>query len=373
MANKKKQVEVISDPPTRDLEPTLVVGGQPYNIHAVTAGKVVNNITIESAKETITFDGSEAKTIRVMSPDGGDFNGNITVPEHTEDFTNNDVLNYTEIKDIVLNQLINNSILYNWDNDELTPSIGENQLNSISIIQGSGTVFDFAQKNYENKYLSAYIFLNTTNLGNKEETQIYFGTSGLVTPIPLVTGESGYAANAGRAETADKLSTPSYIKTELGYSEAVAFDGSKGKKQEDPALIGVSGTLGVANGGTGQNDLGKVTVGKAKVVSDGNYTKTAAEIYTMATDIDNNAKSISDNATEIAKIKNGNTTVAKATNATSATSANSASVADKIGIEIIDSSGNTTKSGYTTNKVRISPNAPTAATGSDGDIWIQYS
>ena len=61
------------------------------------------------------------------------------------------------------------------------------------------------------------------------------------------------------AVTAEKLKTARNLKVALGSTTAQSFDGSANAES-----IGVGGTLGVANGGTGQTDLASVTVGSAK-------------------------------------------------------------------------------------------------------------
>ena len=62
----------------------------------------------------------------------------------------------------------------------------------------------------------------------------------------------------GRADEAVALHTPRSIQTNLASTTSVSFDGTAN------VTPGVTGTLAVNNGGTGQTDLDLVTVGKAK-------------------------------------------------------------------------------------------------------------
>lgn len=74
---------------------------------------------------------------------------------------------------------------------------------------------------------------------NSDITQI----TGLTTP--LTVGQGGTGNNTGNAPTATKLATARNIQVALGSTTAASFDGSS------DIAPGVSGTLPVANGGTG--------------------------------------------------------------------------------------------------------------------------
>ena len=73
-------------------------------------------------------------------------------------------------------------------------------------------------------------------------------------------GESWHrvATEDGNIATATKLQNACNLQVSLGSTSATSFDGSA-----DVTNIGVSGTLQVANGGTGADDLSDVTVGTA--------------------------------------------------------------------------------------------------------------
>jgi len=65
-----------------------------------------------------------------------------------------------------------------------------------------------------------------------------------------------YANLKGNADTATKLETARTIRTNLGSTTAVGFDGSAN------ITPGIQGTLGVANGGTGQTSIANIQAGK---------------------------------------------------------------------------------------------------------------
>ena len=68
--------------------------------------------------------------------------------------------------------------------------------------------------------------------------------------------------------TAPKLQTARTVRVNLASTSAVNFDGSVN------ITPGVNGTLAVGNGGTGQNDLDLVTVGKAKALNTARTVRT---------------------------------------------------------------------------------------------------
>ena len=81
-----------------------------------------------------------------------------------------------------------------------------------------------------------------------------------------------YANLAGNASTATTLQTGRNIQTNLASTAAAAFNGSAN------ITPGVTGTLGVANGGTGQTTIANIKAGKD---ADGNtisstYVKVSA-------------------------------------------------------------------------------------------------
>lgn len=370
MAKKTKQAAAVAEPQVLELDKTLVIDSKPYNINAVNAdnavraesaeaadiaGKVINKLKIKTALgQTTNFDGSNEETITVMTPDGGNFNGPITVENHRFAIKPTDVLNYSEITETVLTKIINNSILYTWSDNTLSPTLEQSQLNSISIVQGNNNVSAFAEANYNNKKLSAYIFLNTVG----DETQIYFGTANSSDPIQLTTAGSAYAASAGHAVSADyatqagqagQLSIAQDILVNLGSNKAASFDGT------EKASPGITGVLPQTAGGTGVTSLSSVAVGYARVLqdqNDGRKMVTAQE----ALDVISKANST---ATTVANILDTSKTIVvnRASN---------------------DSAGTNIRTGYyrsasnktDENTITISASAPSG--GNNGDIWIKY-
>jgi hypothetical protein len=370
MAKKAKQAVAVEEPQVLELDKKLVIDGRSYNVNAVnadtagqasnaetanTANKVVNELNIIDAQgKKTSFNGSETSDITVMTPEGGSFSGPITVENHATQLNPKDVLNYSEITDTVLAKIINNSILYTWSDDKLNPALDQSQLNSISIVQGNNNVSAFAEANYNNKKLSAYIFLNTVG----DETQIYFGTANSSDPIQLTTAGSAYAASAGHAVSADyatqagkagQLSIAQDILVNLGSNKAASFDGT------EKASPGITGVLPQTAGGTGVTSLSSVAVGYARVLqdqNDGRKMVTAQE----ALDVISKANST---ATTVANILDTSKTIV-------VNRASNDSAGTPIRTNYYRSASNTTDA----NTITISASAPSG--GNNGDIWIKY-
>ena len=102
-----------------------------------------------------------------------------------------------------------------------------------------------------------------------------------------------YGTLKGNADTATKLETPRTIRTNLGSTSAVGFDGTTN------ITPGIQGTLGVANGGTGQTSVANIQAGKD---ADGNVISTT---YAKNSDLNSyvpntrtvNGKALSSNIT----------------------------------------------------------------------------
>lgn len=90
-------------------------------------------------------------------------------------------------------------------------------------------------------------------------TNITPGVSGVLSVANGGTGQTNLdAVTVGKAKS---LNTARSVRTNLASTAAVNFDGTANISP------GVSGVLPVANGGTGQNNLDAVTVGKAKALN----------------------------------------------------------------------------------------------------------
>lgn len=144
-----------------ELEKTLQVDGQTYNINAVQADKVVNPLNIyksnlnKKATKLIEFDGSAAKNIELVPASGGSFAGRITVPPVSDTTLKSDgetVLNYNDIVGKVVDRLLNTSAMATWDNNELTFTAAETPaVHGICVVLGNESdVSSFAESNNKN-------------------------------------------------------------------------------------------------------------------------------------------------------------------------------------------------------------------------------
>lgn len=79
--------------------------------------------------------------------------------------------------------------------------------------------------------------------------------------VENTTDSTKTVASAVSADTAAQLTTARTIQTNLASTEAVAFNGTA------DIAVGVTGVLPVANGGTGATSLSSITVGKAASAS----------------------------------------------------------------------------------------------------------
>jgi hypothetical protein len=285
----------------KDLKNTILVDGDTYNINAVEADKVKNSFEVKSVglggtvlQNTVTFDGSDSKEIIIVPASGGKFTGPIRVKSAAGDdgdayknvdrngnFVDEAVLNYKDIKDNVLNQLLNTTVMYTWSGQTLNPNISTS-INGLSLVLGSeNELDDFHNDNKtklanNNTYLSSYIYID------KDTGNLYLGLVGEESPIqlaklatlsseankltkilPTTEGGTGLAINSLNELTvgkASQLETGRAIKVNLAKNsnlDAQTFNGTSGYES------GVQGVLKEANGGTGQASLAKVTVGKA--------------------------------------------------------------------------------------------------------------
>lgn len=149
-----------------ELEKTLQVDGQTYNINAVQADKVANKLFINKIKlgdkdkttadtSVIEFDGSSQKTLGIVPADGGRFSGRITVPPVSDTTLRSDgetVLNYKDIVSKVVDRLLNTSAMATWNNDELTFTDTETPaVHGICVVLGTEPdAANFAESNNEN-------------------------------------------------------------------------------------------------------------------------------------------------------------------------------------------------------------------------------
>lgn len=305
----------------KELEKTLLVDGEEYNINAKQAEKVEQALVLKKNLLTTvsedSFDGTTQKEIDFVPASGGSFTGNIRVPNNTDSKVNDKaVLNYYDLKNTVLKELKNNSVLYTWDGKTLVGGGESDLIKTVSIITGdTGNVNSFAAKNATTKQFSAFIYVGDTG-------GIYFGTSDSSSVV-------GVTVSAENAIKANQLAEPRTFGVDLGSGVvATSFDGT------NDVTLGVTGTLPVNRGGTGATTAAaaRTNLGLAAVASTGKYSD--------LTDTPNYAGS-----------------------ASAGGAANSALQATK------DSAGNVISS-YYQKKITLSPNTPSG--GSNGDIWIKY-
>ena len=244
-----------------ELQKTLKVDDIEYNINAVhsdTASQVVNKLILKktnlstgepSSREAdwTEFDGSVEKVLNIVPSSGGGFSGNITVPPYKDTIRDESVLNSSDIKKFIVNELKSNSVLYTWNGTKLTGGGEGSSIKSISIITGNdANKNSFATKNNENylayknndttkSFVSAFIYISTDdgNLGN-----IYFGTC-------EANEVTGVQVNADNANTAGQLASTQHFSVSLESSAEVDFNGTC------DAPLGVTGILPISKGGTG--------------------------------------------------------------------------------------------------------------------------
>lgn len=266
----------------KELDNIIKIGNDFYDVTAKKANRVANSLKINkvtfggetAATPVAEFYGDEAKTVEIVPTTGGKFKGPIRVPDANVvqdgvsntrangEFFDDAVLNYKDIKNKVLSNLLNTSVLYNWNGTELNPVV-EKAIAGISIITGTEASLlgtnGFAQKNNTSKQISAYLFVCT------DTNSIYFGTSG-----------SSTATRLANKATELNLATPISLNVDLESNKAADFDGSKN------ATLGVIGKLPLANGGLGGD-----------ISSTGSQAAKTAEYYINGS-ISENTSSITD-------------------------------------------------------------------------------
>lgn len=367
----------------KELDRIIQIDNEDFNIVAKSAGKVENKLTIKSTdmllgvedtSKTVVFDGSSPKDILIVPASGGKFAGKIRINSYNPKeefefgtFPADAVLNYSDIKTVLLNSLSNTSALYYWSvvgdtegetpegetpERSLIPNVIEGTVSGISIVMGpDGEVSNFAQKNYANGYLAAYLYISYSNI-------LYYGTrvSSVATRI---------AANASDAV---KLLNSHTITTSLDGTAPIDANGEALTANFDgtaDVIAGVTGVLPPTHGGTGQTNLANVTVGKA------NKLTTAKKLYTnlgaasTTTTFDGSADTgIGVTGTlSVAHGGTGQTSLANVTvgNATTAVNANA-----------VKTTFSATSDTSQYANIYISKNIPTASNGKVGDIWIKY-
>lgn len=400
----------------QELDKVIKVGGVDYNINAVEADHVKNSLKINKANlasdgstKLAEFDGTAEVSINLVPTDGGKFRGPIRVynagteltdnkNKHTSgdsagEFFEDAVLNYHDIKDVVLANIKNNTIVYNWSGTTLTndPTF-DNAINTISIVQGPETqasTFATSNNNRYNeylaeieesgksniKYLPTYLYVGTT------ENKVYYGTADSTTAKLLAINSAGQVASA------DKLTNSCTIRTDLGSTQAVGFNGTA------DIAPGVTGVLPLANGGLGGDISTNSDAAQAveyyingsitqttDPIEDGTWMlfqrnspskeigqygrKSASALWTYISKKirGNNGFGFTDN--KVLKVENGGT--GKTTIGDIVVGK-----AQQIRTELTTKTSNTSSISQQYATISISPNDPSG--GNVGDIWIKYS
>lgn len=366
------------------LDRVIDIGGVNYEVEAKTAEKVENALTINktnfdgttAATPLVEFNGDDPKEVEIVPALGGKFKGHIRVPAAQQvvkvggndvtnietksgktDFRADAVLNYGDIKEKVLTNLLNASILYNWNGTELDPVIDQ-AITGISIVTGSeSNLLDpsigFAYLNSVNKKISAYLYVCS------DTKDLYFGTDSSIIPTRLVSN-TNYAASAGELANAGNI----IVNLDPAYREvATTFNGNA------DIITGTTGVLPVSAGGTGKTDLSNVSVGYAGCLTDGPNEIRPHHLISLDNRVD--------------AIVKGDLRVEKANNAVSADDADHATEADQATNAIGTSQGTTyniaknfyrgTLNTTAENTITISNSGPAADAGVEGDIWIVWS
>lgn len=224
-----------------ELEKTLQVNGQTYNINAVEADKVANKLAINrialGTKDNKTttpvtdFDGSAAKSVTIVpANEGGRFAKRITVP-HVEDSTLKDdgetVLNYTDIVGKVVDRLLNTSAMATWNGNKLSFTDTETPaVHGICVVLGDeANVGDFANENYSSKRIPNYLYIC------KDTGNIYLGSADS-TETKILSGI-----------TANEVLTPKRIEVAANQWVTKATDGESdfGLDMANSDLINLNG------------------------------------------------------------------------------------------------------------------------------------
>lgn len=310
----------------KQLDKTLQVDGETYDINSKLAERVEKDLKIKknlltTTNET-TFNGSAEEIIDFVPATGGRFSGKIRVPENNDVINAEDVLNYGDLKDRVMKELTNSSVLYVWDGSTLVSGTeGESDIKSVCIITGTDSnVNDLAKYIYDNKPISAYIYVDA------DTGSIYFGTSNFSKIIPVkVSAES--------AITATQLTDAHTFSVSLESSNTATFDGTS-----DVAL-GVNGTLPISKGGTGAT--------------------TAADAINSLGISPANIGAAPSNHTHLYA---GSTTAGGAA---------AKAVADSEGTPIRTGYYRSISNSTNANTITLSTSSPSG--GNSGDIWIKYT
>jgi hypothetical protein len=117
-----------------NLDTTITVNGTTYKVNAETANQVANSLVVDKSLyaydtednkyndyiSSTFFNGSGREIINIVPSNGGKFMGPVHIvanKESKDEFPNEALLNYGDIKGVLLNNLFNNSAVYHCDNN----------------------------------------------------------------------------------------------------------------------------------------------------------------------------------------------------------------------------------------------------------------
>lgn len=340
------------------LDKEILVGDESYQVTAVhsdTADKVSNKLTInvagpDNTTEAVEFNGEEEKVVNVVSTSGGTYTGQVKMEvEPTDITTTADNNNYYlttvgAVKELVKD--LDTQPLLTWANGELSTINGSGGSYPTGIKFVTGSTSDLGTFYTEVESTNAYyIYLGFDNAGNLVTFLVVPGNS----PICIGTRQL------------------TQVGAESGQNQSLTYDSITGKFDDLEKSINLI-TNNTSETSESNPGLSQLDTAIKNLTSDNSTAH--AGFGTRLTTIE----------TDIRYIKDGTTTVGKATNASNAVSATKATQ---------DSNGNTIHTNYyksnsnTTevNSIYIKTSDPTTATGSDatlannakvGDIWIVY-
>jgi hypothetical protein len=221
-----------------ELEKTLLVDGQEYNVNAVHATQVDNTFTVKQVDiageipeaNVVTFNGSADADITIVPAAGGKFSGPIKVgATDLGEADGETVLNYGDVSSLITD--LTGSGWYTWNGTTFNV-VSKNDVNQhLGIVVGNNdNVQQFASYNKQDKYLPMYLYISS-DTGN-----VFYGTSEEPTATQI-------AVNATR------LSNAQEIQVNLASTSSATLDGNGA----ETALVspGITGTLPLENGGTG--------------------------------------------------------------------------------------------------------------------------
>jgi hypothetical protein len=374
------------------LENTILIDKVKYEVNAVEAEYVKNALTIKSigltgeekSTEHIDFNGSNKEEISIVSANGGRFNGPVRVKrndisEKTGEFNDEAVLNYEDIKEVVLHKLINTSVLYKWacDADEkLVPAVSDGIINGISVVVGTKEALKgndgFYMYNY-NKWQNYHNHDKPTDKANYLYLASYLYVCVDSGDIYFCTADSYIIADANSAKPVQLATDAHSITTVYGNGNETTYTAETIRNIELRANANKENIENISNGSVqvpeARNAYSAELATKAQEADEAEYADYARNLRykvdrddgvneTVTRSSENLINTLDSAIADITDIKNGKTAVGKALLVKANYRAKNQTTTTDIYPSITIS--------------RDSP--PTTNTGiyTEGDIWIKY-